>query len=215
MEGRVDGRQPGRERRVVTGGVPRGRLGRPGRMVLLALLLVVGAVLAAAVLAAPALAQVAVEGGGDTQDPIPDFVFEEDGVFGEDGASVVIDGDVVTDCRSFAGEFAGGGVPTADADSDLGQARRVLEQCEEAGLLDSGGSAPPSSPDPATADATATATATATAEADDEESATASASAEAEALPDTGGVSPAPLAVLPALLLAGAGVMAVRVVRRN
>lgn len=71
--------------------------------------------------------------------------------------------------------------------------------------------------------ATATATAdddesaSASAEADDE-SATATASASAQAvddLPDTGGVSPALLTVLPALLLVGSGVMAVRVIRRN
>ncbi len=53
--------------------------------------------------------------------------------------------------------------------------------------------------------------------AEDEESASASASASAEAedLPETGGVSPALLTVLPALLLVGSGVLALRVVRRS
>lgn len=71
-----------------------------------------------AVAAAPAPADVT---GGDP----PDYVLEEDG-------TVVIDGDLATDCRSFAG-----GVPPADADPDLEQAQRVLEQCEQAGLLPS------------------------------------------------------------------------------
>lgn len=73
-----------------------------------------------AIAAAPALADIT---GGDP----PDYVLEEDG-------TVVIDGDLATDCPSFA-EF----VPSADGDPDLEQARSVLEQCEEAGLLPSGG----------------------------------------------------------------------------
>lgn len=93
-------------------------------MVLLALLLVVGAVLAVAVAAAPALADV-------SGDP-PDYVLEEGGL-------VVIDGDLATDCPSFAGGvesgFLFGGV-------DPEQAQSVLELCRQAGLLPSGGSAP-------------------------------------------------------------------------
>ena len=79
------------------------------------------ATMAVAFLAAPALADVA--GGGD----IPDYALQEDG-------TVLIDGDLATDCRSFDG----GPIPPADGDPDREQARRVLEQCEEAGLLDSG-----------------------------------------------------------------------------
>ena len=71
-----------------------------------------------AVATAPALADVT---GGDPQD----YVLEEDG-------TVVIDGDLATDCRSFASS-----VPRADDDPYLGQARRVLAECEEAGLLPS------------------------------------------------------------------------------
>lgn len=174
--------------------------------VLLATVLVVTMTTAAAVTAAPALADVA---GADP----PDVVLEEDG-------TLVFGGDLATDCPSFAGGVERGELYGAD---DPEQARSALELCRQGGFLPSDGSAAPSSPpDPATADATATAdsaddeeSAAATAEADDEESATASTSAEPEALPDTGGVSPALLAVLPALLLVGTGVMAFRVFRRN
>ena len=71
--------------------------------------------------------------------------------------------------------------------------------------------------DSATATAMADEEESASAMADEEESATAtaSASAEAENLPDTGGVSPALLTILPALLLVCSGVMAVRVIRRS
>lgn len=140
---------------------------------------------AVAVVAAPALADVTVLGGRDARDPIPDFVFEEDGILGEDGASVVIDGDIVTDCRSFASEFAGGGVPDADADSDLEQARRVLEQCEESGL--------PPSESTTSSGALPSASASSGASAADGESG---------GLPETGGPA------LPALLLVAVGVVA-------
>ena len=76
-------------------------------------------VMAIAVLAAPALADVT------GVDP-PDYVLEEDG-------TVVIDGDLATDCPSLAES-----VPNADGDPDLGQARSVLKQCEEAGFLEPG-----------------------------------------------------------------------------
>ena len=79
-----------------------------------------------AVAAAPALADVT---GGDP----PDYVLEEDG-------TVVIDGDLATDCRSFASS-----VPRANDAPDLEQARRVLVQCEEAGLLSSKSTTPGSS----------------------------------------------------------------------
>lgn len=54
----------------------------------------------------------------------PDYEFLEDG-------TVVIGGDVSGDCPSFARSFEQGLVP----DKNLGQARRVLEQCGEAGFL--------------------------------------------------------------------------------
>ena len=77
------------------------------------------AVMAAAVASTPALAQTSYDA--------PDYVLEGDG-------TVVIDGDGATDCRSFAlfleeGSFESGDTLSAGA-------RRVLEQCVEAGLLE-------------------------------------------------------------------------------
>ena len=62
--------------------------------------------------------------GGPPFDP-PDFVFQEDG-------TVLVDGDVVIDCLSFATYM-----PSADGDPDLEQAQSVLEQCEQGGFLSS------------------------------------------------------------------------------
>lgn len=84
-------------------------------------------IISVAVTVTPALAQTT------DRDP-PDYVFEKDG-------TVVIDGDVATDCPSFA-TF----VPNADRDPDLEQAQSVLEQCEEAGLLGSRDSTPSTPP---------------------------------------------------------------------
>ena len=108
-------------------------------MVLLASFLV-GSVLAAAVAARPAPAQPA--GGGVPPDYVPpEVVLEEDGTppdfLLDEDAGVIIDGDGVTDCRSFAAAleegFLGG---------NRGQAQSVLEQCRRGGFLPSGGSAP-------------------------------------------------------------------------
>lgn len=68
------------------------------------------------------------EGGAPPPDP-PDYVLEEDG-------TVIVDGDVVTECSSFSinreeGLFGGFG------DQELAQ--RVLEQCVRSGLSSSGG----------------------------------------------------------------------------
>ena len=136
------------------------------RLRALASVVVVGLVLggcAVAVASAPALADIT---GGDP----PDYVLEEDG-------TVLIDGDLATDCRSFAG----GPVPSADGDPDLEQARSVLEQCEEAGLLEPGGGTPSASLSPEAS----------------------AADGEGGGLPDTGGPD------LPALLPAVLGVLAV------
>lgn len=83
-------------------------------------------VVAMAVVAAPALAQ--------TSGNFPDYVLEEDG-------TVVIDGDGATDCRSFA-SFLEQGDFEPPAVNPSRQAQSVLEQCEEAGLLPSGGTTP-------------------------------------------------------------------------
>ena len=79
-------------------------------------------VMAMAVVAAPAPAQTS---GGNP----PDYVLEEDG-------TVVIDGDAGTDCRSFASGLEQGYFePPGDPSQ---QAQSILEQCEEAGFLESG-----------------------------------------------------------------------------
>ena len=75
-------------------------------------------VMAMMVVAAPAPAQ--------TSGGFPDYVLEEDG-------TVVIEGDAATDCTLFAsfleqGYFEPGGISPG--------ARRVSDQCVEAGLLD-------------------------------------------------------------------------------
>lgn len=79
------------------------------------------AVLLAAVFAAPALA--------DTSGGFPDYVLQKDG-------TVLIDGDGATDCRSFALALEQGYFESGDISPG---AQRVLEQCEEAGLLYSEG----------------------------------------------------------------------------
>ena len=89
---------------------------------LLAATLVVMTVVAVAT--APALAQVS---GGNP----PDYVLEEDG-------TVVIDGDVGTDCASFALALEQGYELAGNPE----RAQAVLEQCEEAGLLPSESTAP-------------------------------------------------------------------------
>lgn len=124
-------------------------------------------IMVVAVVAAPAPADVS---GGDP----PDYVLEEDG-------TVVIDGDVATDCRSFAG-FQ----PSADGDPNREQARRVLEQCEEAGLLPPGSTTPSAS-------------------ASSEVSA---ADGEGGALPDTGGPGLAALLVVPGAAAVAGGLLA-------
>jgi hypothetical protein len=83
-------------------------------------------VVAMAVVAAPALAQ--------TSGNFPDYVLEEDG-------TVAIDGDMGMDCRSFA-SFLEQGDFEPPAVNPSRQAQSVLEQCEEAGLLPSGGTTP-------------------------------------------------------------------------
>lgn len=77
-----------------------------------------------AVAAEPALADVV---GAD----LPDFALEEDG-------TVVIDGDLATDCPSFAVGLEEG----YESRGDPEQAQSVLEQCRRGGFLPSGGSAP-------------------------------------------------------------------------
>ncbi len=114
-------------------------------------------VMAMAAVAAPALAQTS---GGDP----PDYALEEDG-------TVVIDGDGATDCRSFASFLEQGDFEPPAGDPSQ-QAQSILEQCEEAGLLPSGGTTPSA---PASSEASA-------------------ANGKGGGLPDTGG------STLPALL---------------
>lgn len=140
---------------------------------------------AAAVVDAPALADVVVEGGGGNQDPVPDYVLEKDG-------TVLIDGDLATDCRSFVG----GPVPRADGDPDFGQARRVAEQCEEAGL-------PPSESTTQSASASAPApSGTSTAD-----------GAEDRGLPETGGPALPASPVVAMVVVAASGLLARKVGR--
>ncbi len=109
-------------------------------------------------------------GGASTGGDPPDYVLEEDG-------TVLIDGDLATDCRSFAG----GPVPPADGDPDLDQARSVVEQCEKAGLLPSESAAPSAAA-----------------------SSEVPADGEGEGLPETGGPAlPALLVVAVAVVVAG------------
>lgn len=129
---------------------------------------------AVAVAAAPALADI-------TEGDPPDYVLKEDG-------TVVIDGDLATDCPSFA-EF----VPSADGDPDLEQAQSVLEQCEEAGLLDSGGGTPSASP---------------SASASSEVSAV---DGEGGGLPETGGPALPALLVVAVVVVAASGLLARKV----
>lgn len=64
------------------------------------------------------------EPGADPGLEPPSFVLEEDG-------TVIIDGDVPTDCRSFASFREQGYFQNGDEE----QAQDVLRQCEERGLL--------------------------------------------------------------------------------
>ena len=75
--------------------------------------------------AAPALGQ---EGGayytpeGEPPPSVPDYAFRD--------GEVYVDGDLAIGCREFAGSFEEG----YDEWGDQAQARRVLEQCERAGM---------------------------------------------------------------------------------
>jgi hypothetical protein len=116
MRGEVDSsRGSGRFRPSIRTNPAAGPTG--GKTAKAAVLLAV--LLAAAVAAAPALAQTSYDA--------PDYALEEDG-------TVVIDGDGVTDCRSFALALEQGYFESGDLSAG---AQRVLNQCEEAGLLSS------------------------------------------------------------------------------
>jgi hypothetical protein len=95
------------------------------RLRVLAPVVVAGLVLggcSVAVASEPALADVSGE------DP-PDYVLEEDG-------TVLIDGDLATDCTSFASSLEQGYFESGDISPG---AQRMLDQCERAGLLPSEG----------------------------------------------------------------------------
>lgn len=81
--------------------------------------------LAAALAASPALAQTAALPGAEGENP-PDYVLQENG-------TVVIDGDGATDCPSFAAFLEQGYFESGDVSPG---AQRVLDRCEQAGLLD-------------------------------------------------------------------------------
>ena len=94
-------------------------------------LLAVASILAvglATLVAAPAPAQVS----GD----FPKYAFEQDG-------TVVIDGDMAVDCRSFASFLGEGYFESGDISPG---ARPMLEKCEEAGLLSPENATPGASP---------------------------------------------------------------------
>ena len=122
--------------------------------------LLAAVLMAAALAAAPALAQTdggqyrevpsegwagaIARGPGDPPVPdLPDYVLSEDG-------TVIIDGDTGESCRTFASSIPTGedfptsvadappDFPLADPSPDFEQARSVLEQCERRGLLPSG-----------------------------------------------------------------------------
>ena len=123
------------------------------------------------------------EEGSSLPDP-PRYAFRENG-------TVVIDGDVLTDCSSFASSLD----REEGFRGDEEQARSVLERCEEAGLLP---------PEGTISSASAGASAPAGT----------SASASASPLPTTGG--PASLmAFAPLALLVGSGLLAFKIVARS
>ena len=154
-----------------------GRVARMGIADALRVGLTVVAVLAATLgvagllAAGPALAQ--------TSGGFPDYVLEED-------ETVRIEGDTTTDCTSFASGLEEGYFESGDISL---RAQRVLDQCEEAGLLDTGGGTP-------SASASA--------------SASEPAGGEDAALPETGGVLLAPLFVVAMLVASAAGLLALR-----
>jgi len=143
------------------------------------------ALLALAVLAllltpsvAPAMAASLEEDRGEDAPPPPPFEFRADGEFGEAG-TVVIDGDVSTNCRSFALMVQQWWYAFAD---DPEQRDSALRQCREAGLLPAG--APGAGADDGTDGGAAT--------------------APGDVLPDSGGPPLVPVSVAgAALLLAG------------
>ncbi len=143
-----------------------------------AVLLAVVLAVMAAVLATPAPAQVS---GFNP----PDYVFEE-------GGTVVIDGDAKTDCRSFASFLEDGYFESGDTSAG---ARRVLEQCEEAGLLDSGSGTPGASASPSAASTPP---------------GTSAANEEDEGLPETGGPALAVLLVVSGVVAAAIGLLLAR-----
>lgn len=91
-----------------------------GLLLALALFTAVGL----AVAAVPALAQTADLPGGGRSSP-PDYAFDD--------GTVVIGGDTATTCPSFASFLETGYFESGDTSAG---ARRVLERCVEAGLLD-------------------------------------------------------------------------------
>lgn len=131
------------------------------------------------------------EEGSPLPDP-PRYAFRENG-------TVVIDGDVFTDCPSFASSLD----REEGFRGDVEQARGVLERCEEAGLLP-----PEGTFSSASVGASASTGASASA------SASSSTAASASPLPTTGG--PVSLVALaPLALLAGSGLLAFKVVVRS
>lgn len=142
------------------------------RLRALTLVVMVGLVLGGCAVASASAPAVAQTSGG-----FPDYVLEKDG-------TVVIDGDGATDCTSFASFLEQGSFESGEISPG---AQRVLEQCEEAGLLPSGGTSPgASSGVPEGAEKPSEALVT---------------DGEDGGLPDTGGPN------LPALLLAVLGVL--------
>lgn len=88
------------------------------------------AAIVAALAASPALAQTADLPGGGSEPP-PKYAF--------DGETVIIEGDAATTCSSFAAFLDQGYFESGEISPG---ARRVLEQCEDAGLLAPGSAAP-------------------------------------------------------------------------
>lgn len=154
-----------------------GKVARVGPAIAFRVGLTVAAVLVATLGAAGLLA--ADSALAQTSGGFPDYVLEEDG-------TVRIDGDVTTDCFSFATALERGYYESGNLSAG---ARRVLDQCEEAGLLDTGGGTP-------SASASA--------------SASEPAGREDAALPETGGVALPPLFVVALLMASAAALLAFR-----
>ncbi len=137
------------------------------------------AAMVAALAASPALAQTADLPGGGSEPP-PKYAF--------DGETVIIEGDAATTCSSFAAFLDQGYFESGDPSTG---ARRVLEQCEDAGLLAPGavttsGASPSGSVDASTSPGAA------------------AADGEGGGLPDTGGLNlPVLLAALSILAMTG------------